>query len=289
MNDNADAGAGPARRSTDDAIDGGHGEVTAWSDPMLVLTAPGGVVAATPESATFAAGDVAVLSASQAVELLAQGHLSSAVKKGAVLFTVGKATDPERPNQETGIKIHAASGSVHSQSQSGATRLTADKAIRIDSTQGVVRITSPKGLLLTAGGAAIDIQPEGITLKAPGNIYLKGAVKVFDGPKSLSRIPPHLPQPGPLAPNAVELTHRYHDTSAVQGANFEAVLADGSRRRGATDSEGKAALSDVPPGTVQVRFEADTRPYAERPLDANPERRARLAATDWNALIAKHR
>jgi type VI secretion system secreted protein VgrG len=210
MSDNPGAGAGPAAQ----AIDGGNGEVAAWSDPMLVLAAPGGVVSTTPASTTLAAGSTALLVANQAIEQLAQGHHASAVKDGVVLYTIGKSTDPERPNQETGIKIHAASGSVHTQSQSGATKLTADQAISISSTQGVVRITGLKSLLLTAGGAAIDIQPEGITLKAPGNIYFKGAVKVLDGPKSLAQSVT-LVQPGPLSDCVLKLESARRKGSAL--------------------------------------------------------------------------
>lgn len=76
---------------------------------------------------------------------------------------------------------------MNTQSQSGATLLTADKAIDISSTQGEVSITALTSLLLTAGGAAVDIQAGNITLTAPGKIEFKGAVKVFAGPKSLSQ------------------------------------------------------------------------------------------------------
>ena len=75
---------------------------------------------------------------------------------------------------------------MNTQSQSGATQLTADKAIEVASTTGMVRIAAPSHILLTAAGAAIDIQPGSITLKGPGMIEFKAGMKVLTGPGSAS-------------------------------------------------------------------------------------------------------
>ena len=103
------------------------------------------------------------------------------------LYTYGKATDAGKPNQETGIALHAATGNVNTQSQSGATRLTADKKVEVFSTGGMVRVTAPERILLTAAGAAIDIQPGSITLKGPGKIEFKASLKELTGPGSASQ------------------------------------------------------------------------------------------------------
>ena len=115
-----------------------------------------------------------------------QGNSASAIKNGQVFYTYGKASNPDKPNTETGISFHAASGNVNTQSQSGATRLTADKAIEVASTTGMVRIAAPNHILLTAAGAAIDIQPGSITLKGPGMIEFRAGMKVLTGPGSAS-------------------------------------------------------------------------------------------------------
>ena len=75
---------------------------------------------------------------------------------------------------------------MNTQSQSGATRLTADKAIEVASTTGMVRIAAPSHILLTAAGAAIDIQPGSITLKGPGMIEFRAGMKVLTGGASAS-------------------------------------------------------------------------------------------------------
>jgi hypothetical protein len=82
--------------------------------------------------------------------------------------------------------LHAASGSVHSQSQSGATRLTADKAISVSSTTNAVKVGSPSKVLLTAAGAAIRLEGGNITLNGPGSVTFKAGMKVLTGPASAS-------------------------------------------------------------------------------------------------------
>jgi type VI secretion system secreted protein VgrG len=108
------------------------------------------------------------------------------VKSGLVFYTYGKATNTQKPNTETGIAWHAASGNVNTQSQSAATKLTADKAVEVSSTSAMVKIAAPKHILFTAAGAAIDMQPSSITLKGPGMIEFKASAKELTGPGSAS-------------------------------------------------------------------------------------------------------
>ena len=163
------------------SIGGGAGQVTAWSRPDLVVAAPKGIAAFTPAALIAAAGNTATIVAGQDLQLAAQANHAWAIKSGLVFYTYGKATDKAKPNQETGIAMHAATGNVNTQSQSGATRLTADKTVEVFSTGGMVRVTAPEHILLTAAGAAIDIQPGSITLKGPGRIEFKASMKELTG------------------------------------------------------------------------------------------------------------
>ncbi len=173
--------------SDDAAIGGGAGQVTAWSRPDLVVAAPAGIAAFTPATLVTSAGNTATIVAGQDVQFAAQANHAWAVKSGLVFYTYGKATETAKPNQETGIRLHAATGNVNTQSQSGATRLTADKKVEVFSTGGMVRVTAPEHILLTAAGAAIDIQPGSITLKGPGKIEFKASMKELTGPGSASQ------------------------------------------------------------------------------------------------------
>ena len=108
---------------------GGTGKVTAWTRPDLVIAAPAGIGAFTPASSVFGAGNTITFVAGQDLNHAVQGNHASAIQNGQVFYTYGKASNANKPNTETGIKFHAASGNVNTQSQSGATKLTADKAV----------------------------------------------------------------------------------------------------------------------------------------------------------------
>jgi type VI secretion system secreted protein VgrG len=124
--------------------------------------------------------------AGQDINQLAAQNWALAAKDGIVLYTYGKASNSQKPNQETGIQLHAASGNVNSQSQSGSTHVAADKAVNISSTAAAINASSPTKIVLTAGGAGITISGGNITLAAPGNITLKAGMKNFTGGSSAS-------------------------------------------------------------------------------------------------------
>ncbi len=160
---------------------GGGDDVPAWSRPDIIVAAPGGISAFTPANSIFSAGNTVAVVA-QHNDQLAGANYAVAVDYGMVIFTDGKATNPDKPNQETGIRMHAASGSVAVEALTGAAKITADRNIEVSSATGMVKITAPISILLTAGGAALDIQSGSITLRGPGTIEFKAAMKIIDGP-----------------------------------------------------------------------------------------------------------
>ncbi|WP_310567747.1 type VI secretion system Vgr family protein [Hydrogenophaga sp.] len=167
--------------SDEPSIGGGQGSVTAWSRPDLVLASPAGIIQASPKSGITSAGHTVSLVAGQDINQLAAQNWALAAKDGIVLYTYGKASNGSKPNQETGVQLHAASGNVNSQSQSGATHVVADKAVSVSSTAAGIKVSSPTRIVLTAGGAGITISGGNITLAAPGNITLKAGMKNFTG------------------------------------------------------------------------------------------------------------
>ncbi|MCA6218927.1 DUF2345 domain-containing protein, partial [Ideonella sp. B7] len=161
------------------AIDGGWGNVSAWDRPDITLAAPAGLGLFTPAQAILSTQASLTVSAGQDLLSLAQGHHASVAKAGAVLFTYGKASSTRKPNTETGIAIHAATGSLQASANTATAELTASQAIDVASTQANVLVGAPTSVLLTAAGAAIDIQSGSITLKAPGSVQFKAASKVW--------------------------------------------------------------------------------------------------------------
>jgi type VI secretion system secreted protein VgrG len=156
----------------------------AFSEPHLQLSSPAGIVATTPADVVLSAGTTSSIVAGQDINLVAQGNFSTVVAQGISLFTYGKATNKEKPNQEVGLKLHAASGKWSSQSQSGPTRLTADKKITVASVTKSVAISAPKKhVLLTAQGAYIKLEGGNIEVHAPGKVEFKRQRKNWQAPK----------------------------------------------------------------------------------------------------------
>ena len=161
---------------------------------------------------------------------------------------------------------------MNTQSQSGATKLTADKAIEVASTTGMVRIAAPSHILLTAAGAAIDIQPGSITLKGPGMIEFRAGMKVLTGGASASLTPIHLPRSEPLKPTELEFRRVYADGSPIAGIPYKLAFADGSKRSGVTDAAGLARQTDVPPGAASVVYGLDpNRPQASIQMEVDDD------------------
>lgn len=163
---------------------GGIGTVPAWSEPRLQVAAPAGIAQVTPQNHILAAGKNLTVATGQDTNLIAQGDHSLAVKDGLALFTVGKANNKNKPNQETGIHLHAASGSVSLQSQGGKTSAAADKKVTMASTTGKLTASAKQKILATAQGAYLKIEGGNIELHAPGKVEFKASKKDWTGPKS---------------------------------------------------------------------------------------------------------
>ena len=113
-------------------------------------------------------------------------------RQGISLFTYGKASAKDKPNQETGIKLHAASGKVSSQSQSDETRITADKAITVASVTKSVTVAAKKHVLLTAQGAVSQARGREHHASRAGQDRVQGDMKELAGPADGSSDKPAL-------------------------------------------------------------------------------------------------
>lgn len=171
----------------------GGSQAAAYGAPQLQLSSPAGIVATTPLNALFAAGNTGTIAAGQDINFGAQGNHFHAISAGISLFTYGKASKGDKPNQETGLRLHAASGKLSSQSQSDETRLTADKAVTVASVSKSVNITGKQHVLMTVQGAYIKLEGGNIEIHGPGKMEFKAGMKEFTGPASASPVPLALP------------------------------------------------------------------------------------------------
>lgn len=165
-------------------IGGGDGEVPRFAEPMLAISGVDGIGMYTPKSQVWVAGAQTSLTAAQDISSLAQGHTTFAVAKGASLFTYGQAADTSRPVNETGIKLHAATGNVTLEATTGKAEFNAEAKATIASTNGSVTASAKKQFLATAGGAYLKLKGGNIELGAPGVIAFHAGQHVVTAPKS---------------------------------------------------------------------------------------------------------
>jgi type VI secretion system VgrG family protein len=164
----------------------GDGNATAYSEQHLQLSSAAGIAAQTPVNAVLAAGATSSLSADQDINFASQGGAYHLVKSGISLFTYGKATSAGKPNQETGIKLHAATGKVSVQSQSDLANITADKMVTVASVTKSVTVAAKQHLMLTAQGASLKLEGGNIMIHGPGAMTFKASMKELTGPASSS-------------------------------------------------------------------------------------------------------
>jgi uncharacterized protein (DUF2345 family) len=244
--------------------DGGPGKAIAYSEPHLQLSAPSGIVAVTPASAVFSAGASIAFAAGQDVNFASQGGWFQTVRSGIGLFTYGKATDANKPNKETGIRLHAASGKFSSQSQSGPTRVTADKTVTVASVAGSVKVAAKEHVLLTAQGAFLKLCGGNIELHGPGKIIFKASRKELSTPKSSTPKLPRLPQASPPSTPSrpwIAVERLYADGSPAKGAPYKIELSNGTIKRGRLDDEGQARIEGVERGSARIELGEDEREW----------------------------
>jgi type VI secretion system secreted protein VgrG len=251
-----------------DVLSTAESEAPAYSEPHLQLSSPAGIAATTPANAVLGASGSS-LSAGHDINFASQRNSYASVKEGIKFFTYGKATNAEKPNQETGIRLHAASGKVSSQSQAGETRLTADKAVNVVSTTKGINVAAKQHLLMIAQGAHLKLEGGNIELHGPGKIDFKASLKELAGPMSATPTLPALPQASDLE-NSIEILFHYDDLAPIAGAAYKVTFANGTAREGKLDDKGHALLTATPPGEYVIEYGDDPRAW-EPPAEEPPE------------------
>ncbi len=162
-------------------IGGGQGRIDISGRPDLVLSANGDIASTTPAHTLVATGANVSLTTGADASLLAQRHQAWAVKDGISLFTRGEAKGGQRAVQDVGIKLHAASGNVRTEAQSGPFTLTAQKAIDLQSTAADIVITAPERIVLNGGGGYVKIEGGNIEIGTSGAAQFKASMKELAG------------------------------------------------------------------------------------------------------------
>lgn len=146
-------------------------------DAGLLMTAPAGIAATTPENIQLSAGHTLTATAGENADMTIFKRLTVAAGEAISLFA-----------QKIGIKIFAARGNVDIQAQSDAMRLQAGQQMAINSINGEIILNAAQGITLTnRGGAYIKLKDGAVEIGAPGKIDLKSGNILWGGSASLEQ------------------------------------------------------------------------------------------------------
>lgn len=162
---------------------GGRGKAARMKAPWLHLASPAGITLSTPESTHMAQGSSLTVSTGDDVNVAAGRSVAASVVQSISLFV-----------QNAGMKLFAAKGKVQMQAQSDAMDFTAEKGVKVTSTNGSVTINAENGILMASGGGYIQITGGDINVHCPGAVDVKGAQHSFSGGTNMDMDMPDLPE-----------------------------------------------------------------------------------------------
>ena len=150
--------------------------------PTLLMSAPQGIAAVTPETTLLHSGNGLYLQSLGEVNITTAQRCSLNASQAISLLA-----------QQEGMRLVSAKGPLEVESHSDILSLTALKDITVQSTQGHLQLTAKNGITLGCGGAYIRLTPQGeVQIHGPGVISLKGQHDL-QGPVSEAFPLPELP------------------------------------------------------------------------------------------------
>ncbi len=144
-------------------------------------------------------------SASGSINLSAQKNIIGHAQDKISLFAAQK-----------GLRAYAAKGKLELQAQDDAIEAIAKKVIKLISTEDKIELTSPKEIVLTAGGSQLKINANGVFSTTGGKFESKAGQHLFTSGAKVSYEVPELPSSGPF-------TKAFHFVS-LEGEKIENAI-----------------------------------------------------------------
>ncbi|CAI1666489.1 Uncharacterized protein conserved in bacteria [Serratia quinivorans] len=151
-------------------------------EAALLMSAPKGIAAVTPETTLLHSGKGLYLQSLGEVNIAAAQRYSVNASKAISLLA-----------KDEGMRLVSAKGPLTVESHADTLSLTSLKDITVQSTQGHLQLTAKNGITIGCGGAYIRLTPQGeVEIHGPGLISLKGQHNL-QGPASEDFPLPELP------------------------------------------------------------------------------------------------
>lgn len=139
-------------------------EATQLKAPALLLSAPNGIAAVSPQSILLDSAQALYLQSAGEVNLASEDRLHANSRQAMSLLA-----------QEEGMRLVSGKGPLNLESHADTLSLIAQKDITVQSTQGHLQITAKQGITLASGGAYIRLSPDGkVEVHGPTLLSLKG-------------------------------------------------------------------------------------------------------------------
>lgn len=152
---------------------------------LMLLASPNGIALTTPEDIVLQASQDIAESALGSINFSAQKNIIGHAQDKVSLFAAQK-----------GISAYAAKGKVELQAQDDAIEAIARQVIKLISTEDKIEITSPKEIVLTAGGSQLKINGSGIFTTTGGKFESKAGQHSFVEGRTVNAQLPKLPESG---------------------------------------------------------------------------------------------
>nr|WP_314523477.1 type VI secretion system Vgr family protein [uncultured Acinetobacter sp.] len=150
-------------------------DIAKFNKAMLLLSSPAGIGLSTNEDIHLSADGQINQFAGDSINLSTQKNLIAHVSGKASLFAA-----------QNGIKQVAAKGKFEALAQADGMDLLAKQGIQIISTEDRIEISSPKEIVITAGGSQIKLDGSGIFPTTGGKFEVKAGQHLFMGGGSVN-------------------------------------------------------------------------------------------------------
>ena len=157
-------------------------DIAKFNKALLLLSSPNSIGLSTAEDIHLSADGQINQLAGDSINLSTQKNFIAQAQNRISLFTA-----------QSGIKQVAAKGKFELHAQADGMDLLAKQGIQIISTEDRIEITSPKEIVLTAGGSQIKINSSGISPTTGGKFEVKAGQHLFMGGAQVTNNIPFLP------------------------------------------------------------------------------------------------
>ncbi|KYQ82332.1 type VI secretion system protein [Acinetobacter sp. NRRL B-65365] len=200
-------------------------KIAQFKKSLLLLNSPAGIGLSTNEDIHLSADGQINQFAGDSINLSTQKNLITHAQNRISLFAA-----------QNGIKQVAAKGKFEVQAQSDGIDLLAKQGIQIISTEDRIEISSPKEIVITAGGSQIKLNGSGIFPITGGKFEVKAGQHLFKSGEQVVSHFPILPESKGLFNLSVQLID--NQNIPYKNKAYFAMSESGKQFEGVTDENG---------------------------------------------------